>query len=104
MAYEMSWGVDFRRVPVGSLNAARSRPQSNPRVVDHRAVGENLLSVLDLPTNVEMSTQRLHVPAASQCPSIPAQASEHRHDPKSTRLNSSHHIISYAVFCFKLNI
>src|SRR5258708_27432536 len=32
-----------------------------------------------------------------------ATASRHRSDRKSTRLNSSHQIISYAVFCLKKN-
>src|SRR5258708_11850425 len=33
--------------------------------------------------------------------SDPQRAADHRRDRKSTRLNSSHQIISYAVFCLK---
>src|SRR5258708_27857253 len=33
--------------------------------------------------------------------SVPRRQKEHRSDRKSTRLNSSHQIISYAVFCLK---
>src|SRR2546429_2887097 len=40
-------------------------------------------------------------PAALQSPSPPAETVTVRPDRKSTRLNSSHGYISYAVFCLK---
>src|SRR5258708_11482180 len=61
--------------------------------------------------------QRQHAPAHHEDPAIPAGAAEgrregagglcggaRRRDRKSTRLNSSHQIISYAVFCLKKKI
>src|SRR5258708_35076065 len=36
-----------------------------------------------------------------RCPPEPRRVSHDRRDRKSTRLNSSHQIISYAVFCLK---
>src|SRR5688500_19467057 len=45
----------------------------------------------DMPTNKKVSTEL-----------VPARAAEKRgEDRKSTRLNSSHLVISYAVFCLK---
>src|SRR5258708_23067999 len=49
------------------------------------------------------SDRRLHCPPADR-PRLDAAAAAHRvgdEDRKSTRLNSSHQIISYAVFCLK---
>src|SRR5438552_18891350 len=41
------------------------------------------------------------VPAPPQCGASPPQCARPAPDRKSTRLNSSHQIISYAVFCLK---
>src|SRR5256885_11892962 len=49
--------------------------------------------------------QRVKRPAAATCPPIPQHEAYHFRAPtsdrKSTRLNSSHLVISYAVFCLK---
>src|SRR5256885_11778632 len=44
------------------------------------------------------------IPPLAQFPGRPLPAHELRSDRKSTRLNSSHLVISYAVFCLKKKI
>src|SRR5260221_5446833 len=45
--------------------------------------------------------ERLHEEAAAQVEILEQEASRMLRDRKSTRLNSSHTVISYAVFCLK---
>src|SRR5258708_10762342 len=56
--------------------------------VDHMEVGELYLGATDLPVLADVQLPHFHV--------IDVDG-----DRKSTRLNSSHQIISYAVFCLK---
>src|SRR5438034_2026682 len=44
---------------------------------------------------------REHVPGAGQVPRLAREGGDMFADRKSTRLNSSHTVISYAVFCLK---
>src|SRR5215204_7419105 len=46
-------------------------------------------------------TVGLHRRAVAQAPVLPRQPASAGRDRKSTRLNSSHTVISYAVFCLK---
>src|SRR5574337_1418974 len=64
-----------KRADVGPQRVGHGGPQSKARA--RSAIGEN------------------------SCASLPATRSAHGSDRKSTRLNSSHHSISYAVFCLK---
>src|SRR3712207_6882014 len=50
---------------------------------------------------VSVSHSRVTAPTAIAAASTPTIPAAHRRDRKSTRLNSSHANISYAVFCLK---
>src|SRR5574337_1716189 len=78
-----------------SLRGVESRAQAVPGPSDGRLVGSHLLGVrVDDESELESASPGQGVDsrdvARSQAP-----------DRKSTRLNSSHHSISYAVFCLK---
>src|SRR5258708_21885630 len=64
----------------------RVRPRAGRHRLEHRAVRQLIQKL------VQVSLERLHGLL---------QGEEHDEDRKSTRLNSSHQIISYAVFCLK---
>src|SRR5438552_7821898 len=48
-----------------------------------------------------MAERKVETPASAPAPVVPATDGTDVRDRKSTRLNSSHQIISYAVFCLK---
>src|SRR5256885_12845175 len=59
-------------------------------------------------TTLFRSNEQLPFPARRECPmkrlrrrGLPPSPGQHKRDRKSTRLNSSHLVISYAVFCLK---
>src|SRR5690606_41668516 len=54
-----------------------------------------------LPIYFKVDGRDIFVPMATEEPSVIAAASNAARDRKSTRLNSSHVKISYAVFCLK---
>src|SRR5258708_16055767 len=95
------WSVFSREVDAGSREEHTVNSLKSPSVGDLGAahqrrffdvvLGENLLQVLDL-RNVVIGNIGL-VGVQRQV--------ENLKDRKSTRLNSSHQIISYAVFCLK---
>src|SRR5438552_13477599 len=58
------------------------------------------LSFITWPTK-KPSRPSLPLRYCSACPGFAAMIEQYRRDRKSTRLNSSHQIISYAVFCLK---
>src|SRR5256885_12340465 len=49
----------------------------------------------------ELSARRRPRPVIDRCPETDGPGDQPREDRKSTRLNSSHLVISYAVFCLK---
>src|SRR5260221_6511079 len=65
-------------------------------------------SELDLPLHEDRQTARngprvraRREPCPGPCQGLRSPPATHRRDRKSTRLNSSHTVISYAVFCLK---
>src|SRR2546422_5202633 len=85
-------GPGLHSVPMGDISVipqawTMRRPYlfSNPSIIDCGAA--------DPPTIIVCSVFRFHLPGL--------QSSWSRIDRKSTRLNSSHGYISYAVFCLK---
>src|SRR5690625_6321548 len=84
-------GVVPRETSSSSHLAATSRP--HPLFAHRPAKNAPLVAAAVL-----LITLTLRVPTASVGPVVPAIGTE---DRKSTRLNSSHVAISYAVFCLK---
>src|SRR3712207_7620538 len=77
----------------------------DPRGVEHELAG--LVDVPDLPGAVGLDVQAEAGRPARREPALAADragARLHRRDRKSSRLNSSHANISYAVFCLKKKI
>src|SRR5258708_23658681 len=89
----------FRERPAFLVQLGTKRPKGAPSVCKHIPV---LKRILDTRLKAFLRGTRL-VPLFAQRPKF-QQALLHngtRRDRKSTRLNSSHQIISYAVFCLK---
>src|SRR5258708_4820951 len=97
-------GIDGQLLDVASLNADPScrRPAPRRRLEDP-AVGVGL--VVDLVDAVrdagDLDELRGQVPGVDVAPALADAHVLPDPDRKSTRLNSSHQIISYAVFCLK---
>src|SRR3712207_8731418 len=93
----------IRRPPRSTLFPYTTLFRSGPAPPDSRrgggipreAGGEGLRGIGDAPP------EEVVVPGAQPVHRRPEQQAQHRLDRKSTRLNSSHANISYAVFCLK---
>src|SRR5690554_7667223 len=66
----------------------------------HRPYNEHLYLLISKSMETGLKQQQMHLPEASDLPKWQQQV-RLRQDRKSTRLNSSHVRISYAVFCLK---
>src|SRR5258708_29338194 len=64
-------------------------------------VTSDTIAVLDLGTRRQELARLVDFTRAVLTPRPPLRDAERGRDRKSTRLNSSHQIISYAVFCLK---
>src|SRR5690348_2063189 len=106
----MSRVAVLRRVATPDVTAFEAEPQMDPRVAQPNALAADARRRVGEPDLVEMRACRGHnvlleshsradvtpMPMAHTSPDT-----RHRRDRKSTRLNSSHPSISYAVFCLK---
>src|SRR3712207_8655226 len=70
-------------------------------VTSHAAGGGPGDAARDMPDRLGAATGRRWLIGTTQSLLPPGSAHVHRQDRKSTRLNSSHANISYAVFCLK---
>src|SRR5437762_6755085 len=62
------------------------------------------LALVSAPLLAQQDRQSSAPPAPAQTPAPAAQQPQQPPDRKSTRLNSSHRCISYAVFCLKIKM
>src|SRR2546427_3585292 len=91
-----------RDVPPASLAVAESRStlRTTPRMAD-TATMKKLLVVVALAAGCYGPRPQAWVGSPELVESVPVARTSTRSDRKSTRLNSSHSQISYAVFCLK---
>src|SRR5688500_20095529 len=94
--------MTFTHLSRPSASTARATTETHPLTLHDALPISQTLAAADPPVGVDDDLHRLVV-------DLPAQQVSARHrrhvlpalDRKSTRLNSSHLIISYAAFCFK---
>src|SRR5690348_18219318 len=72
-------------------------------ILSHGLVVPDLLSILRVDANDRFGEEIVSLPRAA-IPIVARRADRQIEDRKSTRLNSSHPSISYAVFCLKKKI
>src|SRR5256885_11252342 len=89
--------VGFRRTNASTMKAVT--PLTNigqgwPRTATEAKNGMNPTEVFTLANGIRKKNESLTIPSS-------AKAARAFQDRKSTRLNSSHLVISYAVFCLK---
>src|SRR2546422_6931041 len=87
----------IRRPPRSTLFPHDALPISEPR----RRIGERLRHARAVGLLAEKQAVQVGVEEAGEAPAQQLRGREVHLDRKSTRLNSSHGYISYAVFCLK---
>src|SRR3712207_9122913 len=85
----------LRRPPRSTLFPSTTLFRSRDRGVGGRPAGR------DRNRGAALTLSLRRAPATPRCPREPARSPSSPADRKSTRLNSSHANISYAVFCLK---
>src|SRR5688572_5973468 len=86
---------------VGSSAACRHAPMRSSPVIRRPAPSAAYVLLMKIRTEVSASAAAEFASAPACSPRRPAAAARATTDRKSTRLNSSHSQISYAVFCLK---
>src|SRR5260221_5321681 len=86
-----------------SMAAVRFGPAFDPKLLAEEADVDVALTgtLLRAGEQLRVSTQLVEVPSGTVVSSLSSQATMSDLDRKSTRLNSSHTVISHAVFCLK---
>src|SRR5690348_17575655 len=92
----------LRRPPTSTLFPYTTLFRSRTSPMQCREAHEVLSALLDDEVGAEQQqAARTHIAACSQCAEVARDYRRIGKDRKSTRLNSSHPSISYAVFCLK---